>query len=158
LRLTAFAAFLAVVAGLYRGDEKREGVLEAQLTDKRREKLDLDLVARGREGLLEEVRFLRERMLKGKGGKDGKSSKSSKDGKSSNSSRGGGSKKFDISDCSTYQNEWLEDLATSCKKENMIGCECKRARRMVGLKKLKCSAACPKDCSVCDFCMDSIRC
>eukprot|EP00978_Attheya_sp_CCMP212_P042134 scaffold252000_cov66-Attheya_sp.AAC.6 len=87
LRLTAFAAFLAVVAGLYRDDEKREDVLEAQLTDNRRVKLDLDLDARGREGLLEEVRFLRERMLKGKGGKDGKTGKN---GKSSKSSKGGG--------------------------------------------------------------------
>lgn len=158
MRLTAFAAFLAVVAGLYRGGENHEGVLEAQLTDKRRVKL----VARGREGLLEEVRFLRERLLKGKDGKTGKDGKSSKSSKSSKSTKGGDSKKFDLSDCSTYQNQWLEDLATSCITTDLTtDCECKSAKRMLDSRKLKCTASCPKNnkkCPVCDFCMELIGC
>jgi hypothetical protein len=76
----------------------------------------------------------------------------------------GGSAEFDISDCQSYSNDWLVELADYCgpNLEDLSSCECPTAGTLLAKGVLTCASrsekdssppACPKGCPVCEFCM-----
>jgi hypothetical protein len=68
---------------------------------------------------------------------------------------------FDLSNCSTYSQRWLEDLGTTCFGDpelNAESCQCIDARSRIESGEILCDTAkCPDDCEVCKFCLDEVE-
>jgi hypothetical protein len=79
----------------------------------------------------------------------------------------GGSKgpSFDISDCVSYSDAWLFELAATCSNaDTLTDCECPSAAALLESGALMCAedvtsaSACPSDCEVCQVCMEVSGC
>eukprot|EP00934_Nitzschia_sp_Nitz4_P005319 Nitzschia sp. Nitz4//scaffold39_size137210//72656//74762//NITZ4_003205-RA/size137210-augustus-gene-0.190-mRNA-1//-1//CDS//3329550401//5309//frame0 len=68
---------------------------------------------------------------------------------------------FNVTQCSTYSNLWLWDLAMSCEDESTYeGCNCTFAEELSSMGLLSCDDAdqCTDDCPVCKVCMSVLGC
>lgn len=71
---------------------------------------------------------------------------------------------FNISDCGTYANMWVWDLAMTCSDSSMnqTDCQCTSAEILMQYGELYCPSAedpvCPDNCSVCHTCMELLGC
>ena len=71
---------------------------------------------------------------------------------------------FNISDCETYANMWVWDLAMTCSDSSMnqTDCQCTSAEILMQYGELYCPSAkdpvCPDNCSVCHTCMEFLGC
>jgi len=71
---------------------------------------------------------------------------------------------FNISDCETYANMWVWDLAMTCSDSSMnqTDCKCTSAEILMQYGELYCPSTedpvCPDNCSVCHTCMELLGC
>ncbi|KAL3797397.1 hypothetical protein HJC23_010523 [Cyclotella cryptica] len=72
---------------------------------------------------------------------------------------------FDLSDCGSYSNLWMWDLALSCDNSTSLhNCKCTSAEILFQYGTLECpdgssgAPSCPSSCPVCNTCMDLIGC
>ena len=71
---------------------------------------------------------------------------------------------FNISDCGTYANMWVWDLAMTCSDSlmNQTDCKCTSAEILMQYGELYCPSTedpvCPDNCSVCYTCMELLGC
>jgi len=71
---------------------------------------------------------------------------------------------FNISDCETYANMWVWDLAMTCSDSSMnqTDCQCTSAEILMQYGELYCPSTedpvCPDNCSVCHTCMELLGC
>ena len=71
---------------------------------------------------------------------------------------------FNISECKSYSNFWVWDLALSCDNATSLeNCECLSASILYQYGDLECpgsqdSSACPTNCPVCNTCMKLLGC
>ena len=71
---------------------------------------------------------------------------------------------FNISDCGSYANMWIWDLAMTCSDSSMnqTDCQCTSAEILMQYGKLYCPSTedpvCPDNCSVCHTCMELLGC
>ena len=72
---------------------------------------------------------------------------------------------FDLSDCQSYSNLWLWDLALSCDNStSLVNCQCQSAEILFQYGTLQCpdgsseAPYCPKNCPICNTCMELIGC
>jgi len=99
------------------------------------------------------------------GDKEKKSSKSDKkEGKGGKEGESKGAS-FDISDCASYSDAWLFELAATCSNaDTLTDCECPSAAALLESGDLMCAkdvtsaSSCPSDCEVCQVCMEVSGC
>ena len=68
---------------------------------------------------------------------------------------------FDISQCDTYENLWLWDIALTCESaESLENCQCVFAEELLSLGIISCedSSSCPEQCQICTSCMQLLGC
>lgn len=67
---------------------------------------------------------------------------------------------FNISDCGTFSNIWLWDLALTCESSDfsLEGCECTSANTLNQYGDFGCFDACPDNCPVCGTCKKFLGC
>ena len=72
---------------------------------------------------------------------------------------------FDLSDCQSYSNLWLWDLALSCDNStSLVNCQCQSAEILFQYGTLKCpdgtseAPYCPSNCPICNTCMQLMGC
>jgi len=68
---------------------------------------------------------------------------------------------FDISDCSTYGNLWVWDLALSCDSDaSLENCECTFTDQLMDAEMISCNDIkdCPVECPVCETCFQLAGC
>jgi len=66
---------------------------------------------------------------------------------------------FDLQDCNTYAEQWLEDLDATCEASALTDtCQCTDARARIDSGQISCGVAqCPDDCEVCKYCLYEIE-
>ena len=66
---------------------------------------------------------------------------------------------FDLQDCNTYAEQWLEDLDATCEASALTDtCQCTDARARIDSGQIPCGVAqCPDDCEVCKYCLYEIE-
>lgn len=66
---------------------------------------------------------------------------------------------FDITQCDSYSNLWLYDLAISCDTEE-LNCKCTYTEQLIEKALLTCDDAtdCPADCDICSTCLSLAGC
>jgi len=73
---------------------------------------------------------------------------------------------FDLTNCASYSNVWLWDLALTCDDDTTLdGCYCAFAERLFNEGSIQCATSdsrnipyCPDSCSVCQTCMVLLGC
>jgi len=71
------------------------------------------------------------------------------------------SKAFNVSDCSSFSDHWIWDLALTCDDlENGDNCQCSTAEELVYNEVISCDddTVCPHDCPICVNCLKLIGC
>lgn len=66
---------------------------------------------------------------------------------------------FSLDTCSSYEDQWLRDLDSTCSSGNggIKNCRCDDAQRRIEEGQISCDDfTCPDDCEVCKFCLVSI--
>ena len=72
---------------------------------------------------------------------------------------------FDLSDCASYSDAWLFELAATCSDiDTLAGCECPTVFALLETGSVHCAGnltspyACPSDCKVCQVCLVASGC
>lgn len=68
---------------------------------------------------------------------------------------------FSITECETYENLWVWDLAFSCDSDKSLeNCECTFTEQLMQQEMITCSdiERCPKECPVCETCFRLVGC
>lgn len=68
-------------------------------------------------------------------------------------------KSFDLGNCVSYEEQWLNDLNSSCHTQGgkRRDCTCDDAQRRMEKGQIDCdNFSCPDDCEVCKFCLVNI--
>lgn len=63
---------------------------------------------------------------------------------------------FNLQDCATYDQIWVDDISESCN-ELLGGCKCPSAKMLIDSGIIDCEVdRCPDDCIVCSFCLEDV--